>query len=68
MNIDFQAPIIKSFKEVHDEGYRCILYEIDEEDNQFTVHLKNFEEEKTRTLKCDPEEGLVLKSYIDRLS
>ncbi len=60
--------IIDRFKNLYDEGYRCINYEVDEKDNLFMVYLKNFEKENIRTLKCDAEEGVILKNYIDTLS
>ncbi|SET75592.1 hypothetical protein SAMN05660297_03400 [Natronincola peptidivorans] len=65
---DFDSPVIKNFKNLYDEGYRCILYEVDKRDNLFTVHLKNFQNEDTRMFKCNPDEGAVLQNYIDRLS
>ncbi|SDL30573.1 hypothetical protein SAMN05660472_02983 [Natronincola ferrireducens] len=65
---DFDSPIIKNFKALYDEGYRCILYEVDKQDNLFTVHLKNFQNENTKLFKCNSEEGAVLQNYIDRLS
>lgn len=65
---DFDSPIIKNFKDLYDNGYRCILYEVDEKDNLFTVHLKNFQSEDTTVFKCNPDEGVILQNYIDRLS
>ncbi len=65
---DLNSSIIKDFKSLYDEGYRCILYEVDERDNQFTVHLKNFEREEVKIFKCNPADGAILQNYIDRLS
>ncbi|MBU5678227.1 hypothetical protein KQI88_17600 [Alkaliphilus sp. MSJ-5] len=68
MGGEFNYPIIDNFRMLYDEGYRCINYEIDKKDDQFTVYLKNFEKENTKTLKCNPKDGMVLKNYIDRMS
>lgn len=68
MNINFDSPVIKNFKEYYDQGYRCILYEVDDNDNMFTVHLKNFNNEQTKLIKCEADDGQVLKNYIDRLT
>ncbi len=68
MNGDFDSPVIQNFKGLYDEGYRCILYEVDEKDNQFTVRLKNFQNEETMVFKCNPMDGVILQNYIDRLS
>ncbi len=68
MGRELNHVIIDRFKNLYDEGYRCINYEVDEKDNLFMVYLKNFEKENTRTLECDVEEGVILKNYIDRLS
>lgn len=68
MSSGFNHTIIDNFRDLYDQGYRCINYEVDEKDNLFTVYLKNFEKENTKTLKCNAEEGMVLKNYIDRIS
>lgn len=68
MSGEFNYAIIDKFKYLYDEGYRCINYEVSEGDCLFTVYLKNFEKEDTETLKCNVEEGAILKDYIDRLS
>lgn len=68
MQGEFDYPIIDNFRKLYDKGYRCINYEIDQKDDQFTVYLKNFEKEDTKTLKCNPKDGMLLKNYIDRLS
>lgn len=68
MGGEFNYPIIENFRELYDEGYRCINYEIDEKDALFTVYLKNFEKENIKTLKCNAKEGMILKNYIDRIS
>jgi hypothetical protein len=68
MSSSFNSPIIKDFKEIYDQGYRCILYEVDHKDNLFTVHLKNFQNERIKIFKCSPQDGLLLQNYIDRLS
>ncbi|MDR5659237.1 hypothetical protein RH915_07015 [Serpentinicella sp. ANB-PHB4] len=68
MNINFNSEPIKNFKAYYDTGYRCILYEVDQQDNLFTVYLKNFNTEDTRVLKYTPDDGYVLKNYIDRLT
>ncbi|MCC5908992.1 MAG: hypothetical protein JJT76_00965 [Clostridiaceae bacterium] len=68
MHGDFNSPVVKNFKDLYDEGYRCILYEVDEKDDLFTVHLKNFQNEDIRVFKCEADDGAVLKNYIDRLS
>lgn len=68
MSGEFNYPIIDNFRELHDNGYRCINYEIDQKDDQFTVYLKNFEKEDIKTLKCNHEDGMILKNYIDRIS
>lgn len=68
MSSGFNHTIVDNFRDLYDQGYRCINYEVDEKDNLFTVYLKNFEKENTKTLKCNAEEGMVLKNYIDRIS
>lgn len=68
MHGDFDSPIIQNFKDLYDDGYRCILYEVDEVDNLFTVHLKNFQSEGTKVFKCSADDGVILQSYINRLS
>ncbi|MDI9476360.1 MAG: hypothetical protein ACOX0L_08735 [Natronincolaceae bacterium] len=67
MNEEPNLIITDKFKHLYDDGYRCINYEINKEDHLFTVYLKNFETEEIQTLKCDTEEGIILKNYIDRL-
>ena len=68
MDITFDSTVIKNFKEYYDQGYRSILYEVDEDDNMFTVHLKNFNNERTKLIKCEADDGQILKNYIDRLT
>lgn len=68
MGGEFNHIIIDKLKNLYDEGYRCINYEVNEKDHLFIVYLKNFEKENTETLKCNVEEGAILKNYIDRLS
>ena len=68
MSREFNDTTADRFKELYDDGYRCINYEIDEKEHFFTVYLKNFESEKTETLKCNAEEGAILREYIDNLS
>lgn len=58
---------IENFKELYENGYRCIFYEIDEKDHFFTVYLKNFENEDIKTIKTGEEEGEELKEYIDKM-
>ena len=68
MSGEFDYPIIDDFQQLYEDGYRCINYEANANDDQFTVYLKNFEQEKTMVLKCCPKEGMILKNYIDRIS
>lgn len=68
MSEEFNHVVIDEFMHLYDDGYRCINYEINEEDRLFTAYLKNFEMEDTKILKCGIKEGAVLKSYIDGLS
>lgn len=68
MNREFSDTVTDRFKELYDDGYRCINYEIDEKERSFTVYLKNFESEKIETLKCNAEEGAILKKHVDRIS
>ncbi len=68
MNKEPNHIIINKFRHLYDDGYRCINYEINKENHLFTVYLKNFESENIQTLKCNTEEGIVLKNYIDKLS
>lgn len=68
MSGEFNHIIIDKFRDLYTDGYRCINYEVDEKDHLFTVYLKNFEKENSEILKCDAEEGMILKNYIDRLS
>lgn len=68
MGREFNNRAMKRLKNLYNEGYRCINYEINERDDLFTVYLKNFEREDTETLKCNVGEGMILRDYIDRLS
>ncbi len=68
MKKEFDYMIVNEFKGLYDKGYRCINYEVDKTDNSFTVFLKNFEKENSKTLKCSIDEGNILKNYIDGLS
>ncbi|MBM7616445.1 hypothetical protein [Alkaliphilus hydrothermalis] len=63
-----QNRIIKDFQQSYEKGYRCVYYETDEKDKQFTVYLKNFSTENTKVLKCSQEEGAQLKNYINEIS
>lgn len=63
-----KSPLINDVKELLDNGYHCIYYEIDESDNMFTVYLKNFNSEKVKVLKCNRSEEVELKEYIDYLT
>lgn len=67
MSSEFDYPVIEKFRGLYDNGFRCIKYEVDETDDLFTVYLKNFENENTDTIKCNPEDGMILKNYIDRM-
>ncbi|MFW5648070.1 MAG: hypothetical protein ACOCG5_03215 [Candidatus Alkaliphilus sp. MAG34] len=68
MDKESNHAIINEFKHLYDEGYRCINYETDGKDHLFTIYLKNFEKEDTRTIRCDAEKGAILKNYINKLS
>ncbi len=65
---NIKTPAIKDFQDSYNEGFRCIFYETNEKDHQFTVYLKNFNTENIKILKCSEGEGAQLKSYIDELS
>ncbi|WP_034328709.1 hypothetical protein [Alkaliphilus transvaalensis] len=68
LNENNQVPVIKDFQESYEKGFRCVFYETDERDQQFTVYLKNFTTENIKILKCNEDEGKKLKNYIDQLS
>ncbi|KXZ38938.1 hypothetical protein JWYL7_0011 [Alkalithermobacter thermoalcaliphilus JW-YL-7 = DSM 7308] len=55
-------------KQLYEDGYRCIYYDCNEDD-VFTIYLKNFDNEKSETVQiCDCTEFNQFKSYIDGLS
>ncbi|WP_157047117.1 hypothetical protein [Alkaliphilus metalliredigens] len=62
------TPIAEDFQQLYEQGYRCIYYELHEKDQFFIAHLKNFENEDIRELKCSIEDGTNLKNYIDNLN
>lgn len=65
MEIDNKNPLIRDVKELLDKGYRCIYYEVDDEDSTLKIHLKNFDLEKVKVLSCNQSEIAELKELID---
>ncbi|KAB3533818.1 hypothetical protein F8154_10345 [Alkaliphilus pronyensis] len=61
------VPIVKDFKEAYKNGFRCVYYEEDQNSDNFNVYLKNFETEKTKTIKSTKEEGEILKKYLNSI-
>lgn len=57
---------IEELKNLYADGFRCIKYESHEEDKLFTVYLKNFEKESSRVVRYGPDEGPIIKNYIDK--
>ncbi len=68
MEINNISPGIKDVKEHLNNGYSCIYYGADDNDNMFTVYLKNFNTEKVKVLKFDNSDADELKLFIDQLS
>ena len=59
---------LEQLKQKYKDGYRCIYTEKDQADG-LTMHLKNFREEKIRTMrvKSDMEIGQI-ESFLDELN
>lgn len=54
---------LDELKEKYKEGFRCIR--TDQENEELTIHLKNFYNEKTDTMKCSNQEEIKqLTDYI----
>ncbi len=68
MEIHNITPAIKDVKAHLNDGYSCIYYENDGNDNMFTVYLKNFHTEKVKVLKFQNSDASELKLFIDQLT
>ena len=51
---------------LYEDGYKCIKYD-DEKDGPMNIYLKNFEIEKSDTIKVtDFQEKMRIKNYINQ--
>lgn len=58
---------LNKLKNLYDKGYKCIRY--DENNDEFTAYLKNFELEKSKEIRSySKKEFDLLKSFIDNES
>ena len=56
---------LEKIKDLYDKEYKCIKYEF-ADSSDFTVYLKNFEEEKIDTIEVrDKDEIQQIKNFID---
>ena len=58
---------LNHLKKLYEDGYRCIYHDSNN-DEVYTVYLKNFDEEKSQIVELeDSNEYDQFKSYIDDL-
>ncbi|AFS78983.1 hypothetical protein Curi_c19790 [Gottschalkia acidurici 9a] len=56
---------VKEIKDLYENRFKCIKYEF-ADSGDFTVYLKNFEEEKTNTVVIKDEKEISdIKNFID---